>query len=100
MIRFTKEEMTALARFEMNFQCALSDYLRSVGRQGVELMREVYKKHTGEDFRRTDACGHCELDLTRWIAARYFDTKNNPEPKKEAEPKAEPKKKTSKTSKK
>ena len=95
MIRFTKEEMTALAKYEVNFQCALSDYLRSCGRQGVELMREVYKAHTGEDFRRTDACGHCELDLTKWIAARYFDTKNNPGP--EAEPE---KKKSSKTNKK
>lgn len=72
--RLKKEEMAALAPYEVNLQCAKAHYLRSLGRQGQELLHTIYTRVTGEVFRRTDACGHCELELMEKIADWYFAT--------------------------
>lgn len=61
--------------YEHNLLCAKNDYLRSTGRLGQLLMHDIYLRITGNEFRRTDSCGHCELELTRWIADRYFESK-------------------------
>lgn len=79
--------MTALSRYELEMQAARADYLRSAGREGLALMREVYQRVTGEPYTQTDACGHCQLTLQKTVAGWYFGTKEAP-----AEPKPAPKK--------
>lgn len=74
MVTLTKKELDALKHYEFELKAAKADYLRSTGRKGQELLHEVYRRVKGEDYRRTDACGQCEYELTRMVADWYFDT--------------------------
>lgn len=85
--KLTKEEMTALAPYELEMRSAKEGYLRSAGREGLAIMHKVYERVTGEPYTETDACGHCQLKLQGFIADWYFKTKEAP-----AEPKEAPKK--------
>lgn len=72
--KLTKEEMTALAPYELEMKAAKADYLRSAGREGLAIMHKVYERVTGNPYTETDACGHCQLKLQRFIADWYFKT--------------------------
>lgn len=76
--KLTKEEMTALAPYELEMRSAKEGYLRSAGREGLAIMHKVYERVTGEPYTETDACGHCQLKLQRFIADWYFKTKEAP----------------------
>ena len=73
--KLTKEEMTALAPYELEMRSAKEGYLRSAGREGLAIMHKVYERVTGEPYTETDACGHCQLKLQGFIADWYFKTK-------------------------
>lgn len=82
-VRLLAAEMKALAVYDFELLAAYDGhYLRSTGRKGQELLHQVYKRATGEDYRRTDTCGRCEYELTSKVAKWYFETKNAPKPVK------------------
>lgn len=82
MGRLTKEEMTALSRYERELLCAKENYLRSAGKAGQTLMRDIYQRVTGEPFRAVDVCGQCEFDLMKIMSGWYFEQKAEaPKPK-------------------
>lgn len=66
--------MAALAPYELEMRAAKADYLRSAGREGLAIMHKVYERVTGSPYTETDACGHCQLKLQRYIADWYFKT--------------------------
>ena len=70
-----KTEMAEMAVYEFELQAAMADYLRSAGRIGLEAMKKIYKRVTGDDYTRTDSCGHCQLTLQKFVARWYFETK-------------------------
>ncbi|MBQ0153939.1 MAG: hypothetical protein KBS70_04040 [Bacteroidales bacterium] len=74
--KLTAAEIRTLSRFDVDtrsaFPAARSNYLRSVGREDINILKEIYKAVTGEDFRETaSSCSSCELRLQRIICAWY-----------------------------
>lgn len=74
MQTLTNEEFNALLPYRKELECARAHYLRSVGLSGQELLRAIYKRVTGEDYRRIDVCGQCELALMEIVAGWFFAT--------------------------
>lgn len=71
----TKEEVAALSAYEFEFAAARENYLRTASKEGQRLFHEVYRRVTGKEFDRTDACGHCEFELQRAIVMWYDETR-------------------------
>lgn len=73
IVKLTAAEMKALKPYEFNLLAAYEGhYLRSTGKAGQELLHKVYNRVTGEEYKRTDSCGHCEYELTLQVGKWYF----------------------------
>lgn len=69
----TREEYKALAPYKMEMEAARNNYLRAVPRDGQTLLHAIYQRITGGEFSRTDACGHCQLELLQTVT-RWYDS--------------------------
>ena len=72
--RLTPAEMAELKPLEVHFRAAMCDYLRALGRADDALLHRVYERVTGKQYQRSDACGVCQLTLTKTVAKWYYDT--------------------------
>lgn len=73
--RLTKADFEALAVYDHELMCAKSDYLRTTGREGVQVFKRVFEHLFGTEWTESDACGHCELRLMQAVMDSYFYTK-------------------------
>lgn len=78
--KLTAKEIAALAKYDKGahspFAAARSNFLRTIGRAGINELKAIYKRVTGEEFREyASACSSCELKLQRIVCLWYDQDK-------------------------
>lgn len=82
MDRLTKEEMAALAPYEMHLRnAAFSKYMITPGRTAIALMDEIYCRVSGSRHRTNATCARCILDTLTRLGKVYFAQKAEDEAK-------------------
>ena len=69
--KLSKADFEICQKYEREFLCAESDYLRTPGREGVKALRGVYAHIFGSEYQGSDSCGHCELTMMQAILPSY-----------------------------
>lgn len=93
-MKLTQEEFAALAPYEERMSTALySRWSRNPGRRALEVMADIWRKHSYPGFRMDFNCSTCIVNLLSDVGRLYFADKAEKEAaaKTEAEKPAEEK---------
>lgn len=78
MEKLTKEEFEFLSTIKDRFDTASkADYMRSVSKDEMQKMSEIYDRLIGKHYSLNLNCGKCQLDLTKRLAPYYYEASEN-----------------------
>ena len=77
MIRFSKEQMTTLAKYEDRLGTAYrAQWCRAMQKADYEEVYQVWQAASGESLEHNANCGSCVLHLMSRVGAAYFAQKD------------------------
>lgn len=69
----TQEDIIYLSAYERNFNTAInSNYSRNVVSSALERMKEIYERHTGEQYRLCTHCSSSVLSFLKVVGKLYY----------------------------
>lgn len=81
MIEITEQEFALLAKYEEAFRTVVeSNYIKqSIPTADVVQLRAIYSKIIGYNYKMTNSCGKCVLNLMKRLSKHYHEYKNDRE---------------------
>ena len=75
-MKLTKEQFALLSEYEKNMETALTArWARNPGRRPLEIMADIWRKHSYSGFRMDFNCSTCIVNLLSDVGRIYFADK-------------------------